>query len=145
MKYDTLTTHVAHINSDTTSFGYKLHTLRSEKLISKKDIMTLLNVSKSTVSRYEAGQTYPSIEEINILAKYMNIDPERLYDDYIYLVIHFKDEVKALREQLSLSRSQFAKLLNIHAANTIREWEIGKHLPNTSIIKKILQLKKSPS
>lgn len=144
LKSDSFIHHTALVNTNPNSFGYKLYNLRVNNNISKKDIMNLLNVSKSTISRYEAGQTYPSVEEINILANYMNVDPQKLYDDYIHLIINFKDEVKALRKELNLSRSQFAKLLNIHAANTIREWELGKHLPNTSIIKKILQLKKSP-
>lgn len=144
LKLDSFIHHTAPVNTNPSSFGYKLYNLRLNSNISKKDIMILLNISKSTISRYEAGQTYPSVKEINILANYMDVDPEKLYDDYIYLIIHFKDDVKALRKELNLSRSQFAKLLNIHAANTIREWELGKHLPNTSIIKKILQLKKSP-
>lgn len=59
-------------------FGDKLKKLRKEKKLSQEDLGLILNVSKMTISNWEANSTEPSLENINELAKYFDVTPNYL-------------------------------------------------------------------
>ncbi|MBS4537541.1 helix-turn-helix transcriptional regulator [Clostridium sp. D2Q-11] len=54
-------------------FSGRLKVLRKEKGLSQEKLAELLNVSRQSVSKWEAGQTYPEIDKLIILSDFFNI------------------------------------------------------------------------
>lgn len=75
-------------NDDKKSFGKKLQSLRSSKLISKAKMAKLLNVSPSTYACYENGVTDPSPTALKQIADFFNVSIDSLLnykvDDFNY-------------------------------------------------------------
>ncbi len=59
-------------------FGDKLYELRKKKRISQREIAHVLNVSPSTVTRWEKGEVIPRDDKLNSLAKLLEVPPEYL-------------------------------------------------------------------
>ena len=54
-------------------FNENLLNLRKQKGWSQEELGYKLNVSRQTVSKWEAGQTTPELEKLELLAKIINI------------------------------------------------------------------------
>lgn len=100
-------------------------------------------MATNTFGRYEKGETYPTIETLEILASELNVSLDELYDEYISFMINLPNEVIFIRKELNLSVKNLAKLLGVNNARTVRDWQNGIRIPNTSILKKLIELKKA--
>lgn len=60
------------------SFGQRLRLLREEKKMVQKEIAGLIDVSESTVGKYENGLRTPTPETIIKLAKYFEVSSDYL-------------------------------------------------------------------
>ena len=63
---------------DNISFSENLRNLRKEKKISQQQLADKLQVAQSTVGMWEAGKRTPKLEEIERLAKMLNVTVSRL-------------------------------------------------------------------
>lgn len=54
-------------------FKEKLKSLRKEHTLIQVELATKIFVSRSLIARWEYGDIYPSIENLNKLAEYFNI------------------------------------------------------------------------
>ncbi len=59
-------------------FNENLLNLRKQKGWSQEELGYKLNVSRQTVSKWEAGQTTPELEKLELLAKIFNISIDEL-------------------------------------------------------------------
>ncbi len=59
----------------------KLINLRAERNLSQQDLADLLNVSRTTVSRWEAGKNTPSTTQILNICKALGIDSSELFGE----------------------------------------------------------------
>lgn len=66
------------------AFGEKLRYLREYQKIDQKDIAMQLGISQSTYSRYELGQTPPSIDMLKKMATFFNVSIDYLLENYNY-------------------------------------------------------------
>lgn len=114
--------------------------LRKEKNLSKKALGESLGVRSKMITYYENGISYPSIKSIDRLAGLLDVDSEDLYDEVIRFSINIKDEMQILRNKMSFD--EIATAINSNH-RTIRDWHSGKHVPNTNMIRKLIELKES--
>jgi transcriptional regulator with XRE-family HTH domain len=60
------------------TFGQRLRVLREEKKLVQKEIADLLNVSQSTIGKYESDQRTPSPDAIIKLAMFFEVSTDYL-------------------------------------------------------------------
>lgn len=60
------------------NFGKVLKELREEKKMTQEELGLLLKLSKSNISKYEAGSLQPSIEVLSFLSDYFNVSLDYL-------------------------------------------------------------------
>ena len=63
-------------------FHNKLYNLRKQKGLSQEELANRLNVSRQTISKWEAGQTTPELEKLRNLAKLFNISVDAEAEEY---------------------------------------------------------------
>ncbi|MDR0830540.1 MAG: helix-turn-helix transcriptional regulator [Prevotellaceae bacterium] len=73
-------------------FGKKLAELRKQKGISQDDLATDLNVSQSSISNYEAGNTTPDTETLKKIADYFQVPVSYLFSDDKFIFNTEKNE-----------------------------------------------------
>jgi len=60
-------------------FGDRLKVLRKSRKLSLDDFAEILGLSKSSVHKYERGEREPSLETMEAIADYFNVDMDYLY------------------------------------------------------------------
>lgn len=65
-------------------FGKRLKELRTSNKIGQKEIGALLNVSDSSIRKYESGDRTPPPDSIQKIAKYFNVSTDYLLGNTIY-------------------------------------------------------------
>lgn len=103
----------------------------------------LVNVATNTLGRYEKGDTYPTIDTIEQLARVLNVKAELLYDEHILFMLNLPEEILSIRTTLNLSAKDLGLRVGIRNARTVREWQSGKRIPNTNITRLLFKLKKA--
>lgn len=58
--------------------GERLNILRKERELSLDELSDILQIAKSSLSRYENNQAVPSIEAVKDIAKYFNVSIDYL-------------------------------------------------------------------
>ena len=61
------------------NIGGVLHNVRIKLGLSMSDVARMINVSRSFISQIEKGQTYPSLETLELLARALNISMSELF------------------------------------------------------------------
>ena len=59
-------------------FKTRLKELRLEKNVSQLEVAKMLNMSKMAISHWEKGNSEPSIEQLKILAAYLDVSIDYL-------------------------------------------------------------------
>ena len=100
--------------------------------------MNFVGVKTRMLTAYEKGEYYPKLETVHLIASTLDVEPESLYDDVLKYQVNIKDEIQILRESMSFEEIAVAVDSN---HRTVRDWHAGKHVPNATLIKKLLKLK----
>ena len=58
------------------SFGIKLKHLRIEKELTQKELASLLGLTRATVSSYERGALYPSVEVLIHICRFFRVSAD---------------------------------------------------------------------
>ena len=58
--------------------GMKIKALRQEKSITQKNLADFLEIAPATVSAYETGSNYPSVDIVIKLCKFFNVSADYL-------------------------------------------------------------------
>lgn len=94
-------------------FKDRLRMLRESMNLNKKELSKKVGVAPSTISMYESGERNPSIENLEILADFFNVDIDYLLGktDYTTKIIHssevIDDEITVLaRNMITLTDDQ---------------------------------------
>ncbi|MDE6074962.1 MAG: helix-turn-helix domain-containing protein, partial [Clostridia bacterium] len=66
---------------DTFNFGEKIKELRKRKNVSQEDLAFDLDVSRQSITKWEANLTQPNLESINALCKYFGVKYSYFFDD----------------------------------------------------------------
>jgi len=60
------------------NFGMKLKQLRTTKGLTQNDLAAVLEVNRATVSGYETGGVYPSVEILKKISEFFNVSADYL-------------------------------------------------------------------
>lgn len=61
-----------------TRFSERLKLLRNGKYISQQNLADIIGISKSSINMYERGEREPSLETLEAIADYFNVDMDYL-------------------------------------------------------------------
>lgn len=81
--------------------GQRLKTLRKEKKMSQEKLGSLLNISKVAVSNWENGKSFPTLDNLNELAKVLEVDTD-----------YFTEHGEIIRIYSHLNKSNQHKVVN---------------------------------
>lgn len=65
-------------NSSAKAFGYRVQALRRYANLKIVELARIIGVPHSTISRWESGTNFPTIETLIILARYFNVSIDYL-------------------------------------------------------------------
>lgn len=82
-------------------FKERLKELRSKRGISQAALAERLGMSKSTIGAYETGDITPSLEALNALADYFNVDISYLLGKEDGSVYYLDPEVAEMAQELA--------------------------------------------
>ena len=78
---------------------------------------------KTTIYRYENGQSPCGLEACECIASALGIEKSLLYDDYLLFISDgYGNKVKEIRNHMGLTQAKFATLLGVWP-KTVRGWE----------------------
>ena len=80
-------------------FSKKLKEIRRNKNLTQEELARIINVSRSLVARWEYGDVYPSVINLELLAEKLNVNIDELIDS---------------EEKMNVIKSQEKKLININ-------------------------------
>lgn len=63
------------------TFGEKLKKLRSENALTQEQLAEKIFVTRTTVSKWETGEGYPSIESLKAISNLFNVSVDELISD----------------------------------------------------------------
>ena len=109
------------------STGEKLRWYRYKNNLLQKDVADKIGIDRSTYIHYESitHNLYPR-DKLKKLANLFGVNIKKLLDDYnLFLYSGQGKQIKALRNRLGLTVSEFARLYNT-TPNTVRNWENNK-------------------
>lgn len=82
------------------NFGKRLRELRKTMNLNQEQLGEIVNVSKSTVSKYELNTLQPSLETLLLISQYFNVSIDYMLDNDI----NNPREVKSLKNNDSLDK-----------------------------------------
>ena len=87
--------------------------LRKSKGLTQEDLGKILNVQKSTISRYEKGLIFPSPDVLKLMANYFNVSTDYLLDEEVTSLQSESDEKNLLRGFRNLTQDGRYALLQV--------------------------------
>lgn len=142
-------------SSVTREFGFRLRELRASEGITQLQMAEILDISKSNISKYEAGTVEPGIDTIVKIAKFFNVTTDYLFgmkkggdtmetEEKISEIaqdinntggenMRLAENMRFLRTQKGLNQRQFADELGVSGA-AVAMWETGKREPELSML-----------
>lgn len=118
--------------------GEKLRWYRYKNNLLQKDVADKIGVYRNTYIHYEnnAIDLYP-MDKLKKLANLFGVNIKKLLDDYnLFLYNGQGKQIKALRNAIGLTVSEFARLYNT-TPNTVRNWENNKVIILKSTFEKL--------
>lgn len=113
--------------------------LREQKGMSQADIADLLgNIGQRAVSKWEAGESEPSLDTIIQLSEYFSVtlDDLILYD-LKPPIPYYVTNLKFLRKRRNLTQEDMAKFLGFKGKQGYNSIENGKVKPNIENLEKL--------
>lgn len=98
--------------------------------IKQEDLAQLLNIDRSTVAKWETGQSFPRTEMLPQLADILGCSINELFCDTENAEpVAAINRIKELRKKSNISQQKLASLLNVHQT-AISQWETGRTTPD---------------
>lgn len=117
------------------TFGERLKKLRTEKKITQQELATILNINKSSISRYEKDQQIPEIKLLETIADYFDISLDYLLGRSD---IMFGERLKELRLKSKLKQSELGEKIGV-SASIIGMYEQGRRFADQSTLIKLAE------
>lgn len=90
---------------DPTKFAATLLAFRTSRNLSQKEVASALNVTNNKISKWELGNSLPSLEEFLSIANFFVVDPDELY---FSLIDSFKSpEVEIVKEKPKANKTKY--------------------------------------
>ncbi|MGX4599026.1 helix-turn-helix domain-containing protein [Faecalimicrobium sp. JNUCC 81] len=86
------------------TIGGKLKQARLKKELTQENVANILNVSRTTISNWEVGRSYPDLESVVALSDLYNISLDELLREDEDMVKKLSNDSKALSKLIKISR-----------------------------------------
>lgn len=104
--------------------------------MSQDDVAEALNITKSSISKYECGTLYPT-KDISIeLAKLFKLDAKYFFDDYLTAMDNFHEILFNLLNKSDVSKNKLCTYLGI-SKRTLYRYTYQNELPSRSVYIKL--------
>jgi len=111
--------------SGNASVGEKIRFYRVKRDIHGYMLAEMIGLSRHAIIYYENNQTEPLLEDLKKIATALDVEADKLYDDYYrFLDYPCGEKIKEIREERGLYQHQLAKVLGADR-RTIERWERG--------------------
>jgi transcriptional regulator with XRE-family HTH domain len=122
-------------------FGKRLKGLRKEQKISREDLCRELDVSYSSLAKYETGDRTPPPELLNKIADFFNVSTDYLFcrtndRQFAKGTNHFSDRLKDLRRVHNLKLNELADKIGIQP-RIMQFYEEIEEIPSLTALHKI--------
>lgn len=98
-------------------FNEKLLSIRKKKGLSQEELGMELQVSRQTISKWEAGQSYPDFQKLVMLSDYFDMTLDELVKDIDVQDVREKsltdEKVSSIYLDVENMKSKFKKLVNL--------------------------------
>jgi len=112
--------------SECASVFEKIRFYRTKRDISSNMLAAMVGLSRYAIMYYENNQTEPLLEDLKKIAVALDIEADKLYDDYYrFLDYPYGERIKEIRKEHGLFQHQLAKMLGSDR-RTIERWEHGR-------------------
>ena len=126
--------------SDNPTIGEKIKYYRFINNLTQEDLAKLLNISRTTIIKYENSELSVPLNVLNKAAELFNIPSDFLYDDYSsFLAYPCSKKIKEIRKKENLTQQKLADSLNV-SKKTIKTWESGRGLISRENFQKLKKL-----
>jgi len=86
----------------------------------------LVGLSRHAIMYYENSQTEPLLEDLKKIAVALDVEADKLYDDYYrFLDYPYGDRIKLIRTERKLYQRELAAIIGVDR-RTAEKWERGK-------------------
>lgn len=113
--------------------GKKIKLIRQTKKITREDLAKKLNISYSSIEKYEQGLRGFRVEITNKFAEALGVTINTLLKDEN---ISLGENIKKLRKNKGLTQDKLSEITKISIAS-IQRYESGKRQPNIQTLNKI--------
>ena len=88
-------------------FSKKLKEIRRNKNLTQEELARIINVSRSLVARWEYGDVYPSVNNLELLAEKLNVNIDELIETAVDLYVREENkQIKKEIEELKKSKGE---------------------------------------
>ena len=122
------------------TFGERLQYVRRMRGLTQVELAKKIGLFQSEISRFEIGQTRPSLEIIRRLAKSLTITPNYLRglenQTKIVMINKFGKELRHMRILRGFTQKKLAERIGL-PRSTITHWENGHCNPSLANIQRL--------
>jgi len=107
--------------------GEKIQHYRRRRYLNSYFLAEMVGVSRHAIMDYENGVSEPSLEVLNKIAEVLEIEADKLYDNYYrFLKYPFYVKVREMREEHGLFQRELGELLGV-GRRAVERWESGQN------------------
>ena len=125
------------LNSDKKIIGKNIKLIRQAKNITREDLAKKLNISYSSIEKYEQGLRGFKVEIIDKFAVALEVSAnELLGKDYKIIEMSIGEKIKTFRNRLNITQQELADLSGI-SLRALSNYEKGSRIPPLEIMIRI--------
>ncbi|MBF7807203.1 helix-turn-helix domain-containing protein [Clostridium beijerinckii] len=107
--------------------------LRKLNNLTQKELSLTIGISKSSISKYERGELFPTKEQSIKLASYFNINSKYFYDPYLESMDNFHQYLSTvLNKNIHINKDKLCKSLDI-SKRTLYRYCYQNNVPSRNI------------
>jgi transcriptional regulator with XRE-family HTH domain len=120
--------------------GEKIRFYRMKRNMIGDTLAELVGLSRHAIIYYENNQTEPLLEDLKKIAVALDIDVDKLYDDYYrFLDYPYTKRIKQLRTEHGLLQRELGTMLGV-TRRAVERWEHGKNKVTRDVWEKLIAL-----
>jgi len=113
---------------------------RDEMDLTQQQFGALLDVSETTVSNWENGETTPDPEQLEKFGALLDLDADQIHRKVAEATgLYTGDHLREVRDRLELSQGELAEALDV-SPGTVSNWERDINTPGTNAVRKLREL-----
>lgn len=103
--------------------GEKIRFYRNKRHMLGNTLADEIGMSRYAIMDYEAGTTEPFLEDLQKIAYALDIESDKLYDDYYnFMAYPYSQKIKEMRKERKLLQRELGALLGV-TRRAVERWE----------------------